>query len=228
MSRVNPLGRDLAEVLQGDAVHGANLRDGASGESCQLDSGGGISDLRHQRGTGHAGADLSGDGWQALFRLQQQRQGAQQRRCVGIGQGGPQQKLWIGPHLGLQQQRRQLTPWVRGQKHPIRPVFTRFKDGGHEPIAAIIWSRGSGQIRQQLQDAIGLALEQAVEELVASLITMAGGLWASCSGPLDQQRTGGADQFLVSQGGSRLKQGATLDEVLVPIEPRLRLVSGKS
>jgi hypothetical protein len=39
---------------------------------------------------------------------------------------------------------------------------------------------------------------------------------------------GGADQFLVSQGGSRLKQGATLDEVLVPIEPRLRLVSGKS
>ena len=111
----------------------------------------------------------------------------------------PQQKLWIGPHLGLQQQRRQLTPLVRGQKHPIRPVFTRFKEGGHEPIAAIIWSRGSGQIRQQLLDAVGLALEQAVEELVAGLITMAGGLWASCSGPLDQQRTGGADQFLIPE-----------------------------
>lgn len=28
---------------------------------------------------------------------------------------------------------------------------------------------------------------------------MAGGLWASCSGPLDQQRTGGADQFLIPE-----------------------------
>jgi hypothetical protein len=57
--------------------------------------------------------------------------------------------------------------WSVDNNSPIRPVFPRYQHGRQQPIAPTIWSRGSLQIRQQLQDAIGLALEQPVEKLVA-------------------------------------------------------------
>jgi hypothetical protein len=79
------VGHSLAEILQGDAAHGANLRGWSGREACHQDSGGGIGDLALQLCAFHRPADLGGVIRQPLLHLQQQRQGAQHGRRVGIG-----------------------------------------------------------------------------------------------------------------------------------------------
>ena len=73
------------------------------------------------------------------------------------------QKARISGHLRLEDQRRQLRPVRRWQEEPVEAMFALLEDRCREAIAAGI----SGEVIEELEDAIRSPLEQPVEELVA-------------------------------------------------------------
>ena len=84
----------------------------------------------------------------------------QQPRCFGIE---PQQEAWIGRHLGLQDQRRQLRLTGRWQEQPIEPVFPFLQHRRAEHVAL----HPRQQTGHQGLQTLSVLLEQPIKKLVA-------------------------------------------------------------